>query len=269
MRLTAFPPSRALAPYVELIWMLDGRPTYHHEKVLPNGALELIFNLGSPHKVVDPTDFRRFTLYRKSWVAGLQEKFLIIQATHGSNLVGVRFRPGGGYPFLHFPIAELTNRVVECGDLLTSWASRVRDRLLETDTPQERLPILENALLARIRPDLSDPAVSHAAESLSRSSGRVPIHAMAARLGMTHKTLIRRFRRTVGVAPKTLARIERFQSVIRRMRDRRVADWADEAAAGGYYDQAHLIHDFRELAGATPVEYLRTRDADENHIIVD
>src|SRR5262245_22050199 len=245
--------------------MLDGTPTYHREKVLPNGALELIFNLGSPHKVVDPDDFRRFTLYRRSWIAGLQDKFLIIQATHGSNLVGVRFRPGGAYPFLRFPISELTNQVVECGDFLETWVSLVRDQLLEAETPQERLPILESALLARVRPDLSDPAVSHAAESLSRSSGRVPIHVMAMELGMTHKTLIHRFWRTVGVAPKTLARIERFQTVIRRMRDRKVADWADEAAAGGYYDQAHLIHDFRELAGATPVEYLRNRDADENH----
>jgi hypothetical protein len=92
--LTAVPPGPPLAAYVELFWFVQGRPDYVREKVLPNGAIEFIVNLGAAHKVVDRWDGSRCRLFDQAWLAGLQEDFLLVEAVEDFDLVGVRFRPG-------------------------------------------------------------------------------------------------------------------------------------------------------------------------------
>jgi AraC-like DNA-binding protein len=88
------------------------------------------------------------------------------------------------------------------------------------------------------------------------------------RLGLSNRHLIKQFRRTVGLAPKTYARIERLQAVIRACRGRTAVPWSRVAAQAGYADQSHLIREFRRLAGVTPSEFLARRTPDESHVIV-
>ena len=132
MRLFVVPLGPPLEAYVEAFWFVRGRPDYSGEKVLPNGVVELIFNLGAPHKVIESDDGTRFRTFFDTWLAGLQERYLVIEAVDDFDLVGIRFRPGGATPFLRSSPAELTNNVVECGDFdpaLASLAAAVRDRL--------------------------------------------------------------------------------------------------------------------------------------------
>jgi AraC-like DNA-binding protein len=76
-------------------------------------------------------------------------------------------------------------------------------------------------------------------------------------------------RKTVGTSPKLLARIFRFQSVISLVKDCAEVNWTQVAHHCGYYDQAHMIREFHLFSNATPRDYLKHRDEDENHIIVD
>jgi transcriptional regulator GlxA family with amidase domain len=80
-------------------------------------------------------------------------------------------------------------------------------------------------------------------------------------MGVSERHLRRLFRETVGVSPKTFARMSRFQRALQAARSDGRAGWASIAAAAGYYDQAHLIADFRVLAGVTPQALLRELDA--------
>ena len=89
-----------------------------------------------------------------------------------------------------------------------------------------------------------------AAERLTRASGSV--YAVAAELGVSERHLRRVFRETVGVSPKAFARIARFHRALGAAREDARAGWAGIAAAAGYYDQAHLIAEFRAIAGVTP-----------------
>lgn len=270
MRFVPFPPPPPLARHVELIWVLEGTPAYTREKVLPNGAVELIFNLGSPHKVVDRDDFGRFTIYRESWIAGMQAEPLVIEALRESRLVGVRFRPGGATPFLGFPVSELTGRVIECGEIFGRELDETRERLLESATAAERVRAVVELLASRLADaPAGDPLVDHALAKVRRFAEPREIGGLSRDLGLSHKQVIARFRRAVGLPPKLLQRIYRFQAVIDAAKGRDRVSWADLAARCGYYDQAHLARDFRLLGGITPGEYLRRRDADENHVIVD
>jgi AraC-like DNA-binding protein len=83
----------------------------------------------------------------------------------------------------------------------------------------------------------------------------VPIGQIADEVGWSHRHLIARFRRQVGLRPKTAARLVRQQGVWRRLDERRPLDWAQLARDAGYADQAHLVRDFRQFTGTTPTEF--------------
>jgi Helix-turn-helix domain len=74
--------------------------------------------------------------------------------------------------------------------------------------------------------------------------------AGASDLGLLPKTLRRRFLRRVGLTPKRFARVQRLRRVVRSIQAETAVDWADLAAEHGYCDQAHLVDDFRDLAGS-------------------
>ncbi len=94
----------------------------------------------------------------------------------------------------------------------------------------------------------------------------VPVAAVAGRLGMQPKTLTRRFAAHVGLTPKRFARVCRLQAVLRAVRQASSIDWCALAAQHGYADQAHLVHEFRALAGITPSEYKPASPRRGNHI---
>jgi AraC-like DNA-binding protein len=88
------------------------------------------------------------------------------------------------------------------------------------------------------------------------SGGAVPIRRIAGEVGWSHKHLIARFKRQVGLPPKTAARLVRFERAQRRLDRRGQTSWADIAAESGYADQAHLVREFRDFTGTTPTGFV-------------
>jgi AraC-like DNA-binding protein len=83
---------------------------------------------------------------------------------------------------------------------------------------------------------------------------------VAERLGVTARHLRRAFKENIGIGPKEFARTVRLQRAVRAAAATRSNDWAQIAADAGYYDQAHLIADFRELVGFTPGAFVKRAD---------
>ena len=92
--------------------------------------------------------------------------------------------------------------------------------------------------------------------SLPRSGGNASIGGLAARIGWSRKHFISKFREHVGLTPKTAGRVLRFNRALRLLDRGAEASWASIAMMCGYYDQAHLIRDFNEFAGAPPLEFM-------------
>ena len=85
-------------------------------------------------------------------------------------------------------------------------------------------------------------------------------------IALSPKRFIERFKADVGVTPKRYCRLLRFQRVVTNAHRGGATDWAELALACGYFDQAHLIHDFREFSGLTPTAYEARRTAFQNHV---
>lgn len=268
-RFIGYTPRPPIHRHVALIWQASGPPTPQHEKVLPNGVVELIVNLGAPHRVVDPDDPARFTRYHASWLAGMQRSFLVIAGEHDSNLLGVRFRPGGAHALLRRPLAEFNDTVLELDLLARSFADELRDRLHHAAPGLARVEVAEAMLLRHLDPDRCDPRVDDLVARLAAAPHAASIARLAADLGVSQKHLIHLCKQQVGLSPKLLSRVLRFNAVVRALETIKTPQWADVAARHGYSDQAHLIAEFKVFAGVTPSEYLHRRLVDANHISAD
>jgi len=263
-------PSPALAPFVDAIWGVRGSAHYHVESVVPNGALELMVNFGPPQAVVSYGDRAAADRFDRAWLAGMQDQRLVHAAPAGSDHIAVRFRPGGGHAFFDLPMDEVTGQVVQLDALIGQAAvAELRDRLGETLGDEARCRVFERWLLRQrvgVHPYFA--TVRRAVDLLRGHVHGLRVADVCERLGLSNRHLIKQFRQTVGLAPKTFARIERFQAVIAACRGRTTVSWSQVAAQCGYADQSHLIRDFRRLAGVSPAEFLAHRTPDESHVVV-
>jgi AraC-like DNA-binding protein len=201
-------------------------------------------------------DGRRFT----SFVAGVHDTPALTEHGGEGHGLEVYFSPLGARRFFGMPMGELTRQVVELEDLIGREAGELAERLYDVSDWSARLAMLERVVAKRV---LAAPPLSSELEwawrRLHRSDGAVPIAALADELGWSRRHLSASVGRELGMPPKALARILRFERAVARLRDG--APLADVALESGYYDQAHFNRDFRAFAGTTPAEHRRVRAA--------
>lgn len=258
----------ALSGFVDKLWLYDGPAQPHKmERLLPDGSMELVINLADDEvRVYDRRDAARYERLPGSVLVGPHSDFFVIDTAEQQSVAGVHFRPGGAFPFLRLPAAELHGAQVALRDVWGGLAAELRERLMDAATAEARFDVLEAALLRQLDgPPARHPAVGFALRELHHAPGRT-IGEVREQTGVSERRFIELFHRQVGLTPKLYARVRRFQTAIRRIRTGGPVDWADVALGCGYFDQAHLIHDFRAISGLKPGEYAALRTEHLNHV---
>jgi AraC-like DNA-binding protein len=166
----------------------------------------------------------------------------------------VELSPHGAYTLLGVPLWELTDSVIDVVEVLGRKAGQLVGRLAEASGWQERLALLDDALVAlAVAGPEPAPQVVWAWQQLCRSSGCISVAQLATEVGWTRRHLLTRFREQIGLTPKTAARVIRFRHALRLLRQPgNCPTLAGVAQAAGYSDQAHLCREFRVLAGVAP-----------------
>jgi AraC-like DNA-binding protein len=237
------------------LWLFE-KPVAAHasERVLPTGTIELVINL-------DDRTAGGFD----SIVAGPHSRFFVLDTSQPASLVGVHFKPSGAFAFLGLPLDELRNRHVPLEALWRRRASELRERLIAAAGTQARFLLLERTLASSLRvARRRHPAVAHALARFSTGPRRIA--DVVDEIGMTPRRFIRLFNDEVGLTPKTFCRVSRFQRTVALLHRSEAVDWAETAVARGYYDQSHMIHDFRDFSGLSPAAYLSRRSEHMNHV---
>jgi AraC-like DNA-binding protein len=248
------PPAAALTPFVESFWLLDADHAGEAgpaQRVVPDGHPELILNLAAPFEYFENGTWHR---QPRIFFAGQIRGPLLLRPSGRARILGVRFTPHGAAAILDPPMHQLAGRFTPIDDFSPA-LHRALDRALNSPNP---IPAVETALLHAHRE--SDALLTYAVREVTRTWGALDLAVLAGDLGLGVRQLERRFNSHVGLAPKLFCRMQRFVQVFRALEgeNRR---WVEIAAACGYYDQAHLIRDFKDLAGETPVALLAP-DAD-------
>ena len=183
-------PQAPLAGAVQMLWALDGEDAYTRERLLPRDTIELLINLGEPHRLL-PRPGAEGRLQR---VLDLRASRLVARHRIPPNakLIGVRFLPGGCHRVFGLAADTLFGRVVDLDDVVGPIAREWRARLLEAPDMETRLSRLEAWMTERlVSVDRAlHGAVALALHELGRSHGCMPIRAVAEEAGVSHKHLI-------------------------------------------------------------------------------
>jgi AraC-like DNA-binding protein len=227
---------------------------------VPSADVTLILSPSSELKLPDTSGASRDPARHTSFVAALHDRYALVEHGGFQEGVEVRFTPLGAHALLGLPMHELTNRVIELDELLGREGDALVGRMWERPSWERRFEFLDAAIAARAaRAREHSPGVAWAWQRLRATHGRARVRALADELGWSHRRLIARFREQVGMPPKTVGRILRFDRVAQLLLHVEAPRLAEVAYECGYYDQAHLNRDFREFAGTTPGEYLARR----------
>lgn len=258
MRYCEIPPRPPLNGFVECFWTLEGDGASRDsaltssgappERILPDGCVELILNFGD--RFSQHHDDRR-ELQPRHFLVGQMSGPILISPNGAVQLLGIRFHPGGTTPFVRVPMNELTDRVAALGSV----SSELERELLSVSeclpSLSQKIAAVEAALSGRLLRGSHDSPSMRLAARVVQSAGLISVDQLAGDAGISSRQLERRFLREIGIGPKLLGRILRFQQVFRAV-ERLDAAWASIAVECGYYDQAHLIRDFNQFAGQTP-----------------
>lgn len=154
---------------------------------------------------------------------------------------------------LGLPASAIVDRIVALEDLWGDVATRrLCARLADARDTVAAAAILESAIAERVATADKRPARAQLALAAAGRLANASVNAVAVDLGVSERHLRRVFRQTVGVGPKAFTKLSRFHRALSAAREDAHAGWASIAAAAGYYDQAHLIAEFRAIAGVTP-----------------
>jgi AraC-like DNA-binding protein len=234
------PPSPRFTAHIECFWLHCSDQPVPCYRVLPDGCADIIFER--------PGGRRGRGLIAVGTMTRAQS--FALQARQFT--LGARFHPGMASRFLRVAGPEIVDGMIALGD---AWGAartrRLAEQLAESSSPLEAIRRLESSLG---EPPALD-AIEKALAWMVENRGQIPVEDLADSASLSPRQFRRICFDRTGLTPKRLACVLRFRQALRRAGQARPADWAQVAPDCGYYDQAHLINEFREFSGFAPGEF--------------
>ncbi len=255
----AHAPKGELGMYVEEAWFARGTIAGVRERIAPTGSTVLGVVLGSAIRQV-PRDGRGEPFIAvRGFLIGPHDQPIVNEPLGLTWAVGVVTTPIGCRAVFGVDPAPLRGSIIDPA----AWGGfdALRRELLTVTDAREALKITVQALMATLA--LTDPGLERVRTAVAQLSAdpATPIAELAARLGVSHGHLDREFRRIVGIGPRVLARILRLRRLLKSIDVYGQVAWTRLASELGWFDQAHLIRDFRRFTGVTPSVYAAAQRA--------
>lgn len=153
---------------------------------------------------------------------------------------------------------ELTEERVDLSSVLGKKTEELGLRMAESLTRRERLSLLENWLLKLYREKAHQfDSIDFAANLILEKTGSIEVDDLLHQVFMSRRQFERKFLTKVGVSPKYYMRIRRISYVCNLLNQQQTANWQLLIGAGGYFDQAHFIKEFKQFLGVTPTQYFK------------
>lgn len=245
-RLSRIMPCAELAPFVKHYWIVawdlaDGEA--YNQLVVPNPCVNV---------VVEPGKTACFA-------PGVTTSSHKLQGT--GCVFGVKFHPGGFYPFIRKPISAFRGLPIPVNDVLGISGKDLEGAVLGRKEGQAMAEEMERLLVSRL-PELDPQAqlMREAVEHIAKDRGLTKVDMLCAHLDMNKRTVQRLFDQYIGISPKWVIRLYRIQDAAERLDRGTYGELVGLAMDLGYHDQAHFSKDFKNVTGQTPEEYLRGPD---------
>lgn len=261
MRIVFLPIHSLLAPYVHSFWYFESReglPQEDRRVVVPNGRSKIILTLQGPLETVDGAEHSLYAEGR-AWLIGPWDRPVVLSSPPGpTRTIGLELLPVGVHRLFRHPFRDLRDRIVDLADVEPLVGSEEL-ALWRDNPPAAKAAELLEALLLRMRAEGAGRhwLVDFVSAELERSKGLISIRELERLTGYTRRSIDMNFRERVGLSPKSLATICRFQTVYRAWATSGGRLFYQEPELDLYADQSHMIREFRRYTGYSPSQYAK------------
>lgn len=261
-------PCPLLEPFIKYYWILDYESNLIDPiRVIPYGCVQFTLYLGEKIKSIGSNNDSSYK--DQAVVTGQISSFFDVVPQGKIRLITIVFNPFGAKPFFDFPITEIKNNIIPIRDINNNEWLDLENRLSDLKDNKEIVDCLEENLLKKLGKNnlfnsylsVNYNRVLSAIKSIENSNGNINIKELSSIVCLSDKQFNRIFADYVGINPKNFLRIVRYQSVLLKLQNSNFSkykdiDLLDLVYDFGYYDQSHLINNFKEFTGYTPKEYI-------------
>lgn len=245
-------PSFLLAPYVKHYWLLKtASDSASLARTVPTGMMSMIF-----HRGIRLLSVHKNELHPRAFLCGQEKTFADLEYTGEVNMISVVFHPTGIRAFFDLPMGRINNIRVTAADISDKDLAQLENSLTSTEDDRLCIMLIEQFLLGRLR-----RLAEHNLKRLDAAirlihSGQTDVARLAESVCLSTKQFQRIFAEYVGANPKEFARTIRFQRALHILETAPETSLVALAYECGYFDQSHLIREFKVLSGLTPGEYI-------------
>jgi len=246
------PPSQLLTPYVKHYWLLKTAGDHTAlARTVPTGMMSLIFHRGSRLLSVHEAEF-----HPRAFLSGHDRTFADLRYDGQINMISVVFHPAGIRAFFHLPMNKITGLRLTPEDMGDKELSLLEDSLTSTENDRLCILLIEQFLWKRLT-RLAEHNLKRIETTIHLiNSGHTDITSLADAACLSRKQFNRIFSEHVGSNPKEFSRIIRFQRALYILETTPQISFTSLAYECGYFDQSHMVKEFKLLSGYTPSEYI-------------
>lgn len=248
-------PKGLLAGYISMLWASDGTPPFKQERIVPDGACVLVFNFGE--KVISEAQNIKKDI-KKTLFTGVFNHFSTINylsPAYQHKQIGVIFKPAGAFPFIKKPIIDFKNIAIETDIFETKQFDEIHERLAHETEIEQQLLLLEKILTEILHKNFEENIIPELI-NLLKLNPQMSLKDFEKKTGYSQQHLNRILGKYAGMNTKGFQKIFRINSAMNAIQTTSSStNLTDIAYQLNYFDQAHFIHDFKEMTGMTPKEY--------------
>ena len=261
VKLSFLQPRGELRGHIQSIWLFEsdsGLPASDVSMAAPNGCPKLVVNfenslISSVHGRAKET-----TEQSLSFVGIRSLPVVLSTPPRRTSFLGIEFRPSAVFPIFGIPMNELTNRLVPAASISSLFNGSFADQVWNQRGIPAKVDVVQHLLVEALgRGQSRNRLIEYCVEYLRRTNGAEPISALEDKTGYGRRALEVLFKKHVGVSPKALAGIFRFQWFYRNFARERSYESVKEHVYEMFYDQSHFTNEFRKMTGFSPRSYSR------------
>jgi AraC-like DNA-binding protein len=257
-------PPLELQPYIDTFWLFEndfGVPFEDNRVIAPNGKAKFIYSYINGLSVTDKgskTDYKDQDIF----FIGIWDRPVTL-SSHAriTGTIGIELTPNGVHRFTNFSASEIANKIFSFADIYGSVGRKIIERLTNTISPTEKINILQNFLIEIVRlTHRHNSIIDYTVSLIKSTSGLVAVKDIERKTGYSKRYLDILFKDHLGISPKTLASIVRFQTFYSAWANTDTDNFYKDNLFDLYFDQAHFIKEFKRYTGFSPKQYANQRN---------